>query len=109
MAHLLVDTRQAHQGAGIARIDIERLLKFLEGEIVFAQSRLELTQSDVHGRKMIVDLHGRPTISENLIGPHPMMIQKKISAITLPASPRPPGKPTLPPPVRLSTVRHPLP
>jgi len=74
MTHLLVDTGHADQGARIARIDIQGLLKFLKSEIVLAQGQLELSQSNADSRETVVYLEGPPAICQRLIHPRRMMI-----------------------------------
>src|SRR6267142_53296 len=67
LAHVLVHTSQAHQGAAIARIDIESLLKFLKGDVVLAKSRVEMAESNVDSRKAIIDLERLAAICEGLL------------------------------------------
>jgi len=86
MAHLLVDPGQAHQGTGIARIDVESLLKFPESKVVLAERGLELTQGNVRGGETIVDLQGSPAICESLIDPRGMIIHQEFQPIGFPES-----------------------
>src|SRR2546425_13361493 len=74
------DTRHSDQSVGIARIDVQNLLKFSQSEIVFTEILMQKAQRDEHGRQVLVDFDGLVAICESLLNGGGVVIHQEFQA-----------------------------